>query len=210
MTIAAVLLFRETQIGCVFTVFYYLCVAIQKDRCTCVHLHTHIHAWVFIHRVTHTKINVVGRSPPLFPVINVVLVYPWLQLTEMGRGFGPLRPEDLDHHVHVRFHLWKSSKTNQNPNRHPYCTFRQVGKKGPQREAPSTGVPGLATLVPIVFLLPMHGTSEVFFYGVTHKTFNLSVRLGGEWWWWRQARGLGSTVGENVVPRKLQNSFVQL
>lgn len=102
MTVAAVFLSRE----CGIYLFSYLCVAVKKVRCACVHLYTHRHAWMFINTVTHTQRTVLENSLPLFPIISTELIHPRLCLTWN-------LTEDLGHSVQICFHVPKNFKPNQ-------------------------------------------------------------------------------------------------
>lgn len=81
----------------------------------------------------------------------------------------------------------------------------------PHWEVPSPQVPVLSTLFTHVVLRMMHRAGEVSSCGPTHETSYLSGGEGREWWW-RGGRRSGNCDGldENVVPRELRNSFVQL
>lgn len=114
--------------------FYYLlslCSYKERQACVCVHLYTDTHTWMFIHTVTHTQINVVGKLLPLFPIINYALVHPRLQLRWMGRA-SLKNWATASKFVSMYQKAPKSAK--QNPTKHRYQTWIHLGTKHLQAE----------------------------------------------------------------------------
>lgn len=174
-----------------------------KERQVCVYIY--IHTWLFMCTVSHTQINVVGKPLPLFPIINDALAHPRLQ---PHWTFGPPCPN--------LFPCIKKLQTQ--PNKTPSSITTKPGDtwgtKQLQTEiiyiCPLRGPFLTGPFSPSVVPLPMHRASKVSSCSPTHETV-FSGRSGkGMVMMGRPGTGNCDGFDENVVPRKLRTSFVQL